>query len=78
MTSPYYVQIAPTARRQFNALPLKSRKVIFKMVEALAVNPRPPGAKKIDGMTGLYRHKIEQIRLVYKIDEMEILLLLVK
>lgn len=78
MTSPYHVQIAPAAHRQIMTLPPKSRKIILKLIESLAVNPRPPGARKIDGMTGLYSSRIEGNRLIYKIDDMEVLLLLVK
>lgn len=78
MTSPYHIQIAPAAHRQILALPPKTQKIIFRLVESLAVNPRPPVAKKIEGMTGLYSSHIERSRLIYKIDDQEILLLLVK
>ena len=78
MTSPYHVKIAPTAHKQILALPAKTQKMIFKLVESLAVNPRPHGAKKVDGMTGLYASHAEHVRLIYKIDDQEILLLIVK
>lgn len=78
MTSPYHVCIAPAAHRQIMALPGKSRKSIVKSLEALAINPRPPGAKKIEGMTGLYTDTAEEWRLIYKIEEHEVLVLLVK
>ena len=78
MTSPYHIRIAPAAHRQICALPSKTQKNIFRMVEGLAVNPRPEGAVKIEGMTGLYCDSVEHVRLIYKIDEQEILLLLVK
>jgi mRNA interferase RelE/StbE len=78
VTTPYHINISPTAARQIKALATKQQKIILKLIEALAVNPRPPGVKKIDGMTGLYREDIEQLRMIYKIEEHEILLLLVK
>ena len=78
MTTPYYIRIAPAAYRQIQLLPPKTQKIMIKMVEALAINPRPPGAQKVEGMTGLYCQAINQLRLIYKIDEQEILLLLVK
>lgn len=78
MTSPYTIKVAPAAQRQILALSTKTQKIIFKLVEALAINPRPPGAKKIDGMTGLYCDDIDHVRLIYKIEEQEVLLLLVK
>lgn len=78
MTSPYHIKIAPAAHRQIRGLSTKTQKIIFKLVQALAINPRPQGAKKIDGMTGLYCDQVDHIKLIYKIDEHEILLLLVK
>jgi mRNA interferase RelE/StbE len=77
-TTPYFLQIAPKAAAQIKALPIKHRKLVFKLIEALAINPRPPGTKKIEGMTGLYSESINHLRLIYKIEEQEILLLLVK
>lgn len=78
MTTPYDISIAPTAHRQIQALSPKLQKIMLAMLEALAINPRPPGVQKIDGMTGLYCQAVNPIRLIYKIEEQEILLLLVK
>lgn len=76
--NPYHIRIAPAAARQFRNLPVKEQKTIIIVIEALAVNPRPPGAKKIDGMTGLYCEDINSLRLIYKVEEQEVLVLLIK
>ena len=76
--TPYHIRIAPTAVRQIKALPQKYQKMIIRLAEALAINPRPPGAKKIEGMTGLYGEAINHLRIIYKIEDQEILLLLIK
>jgi len=78
MPTPYHIVIAPAARLQVNALPLKDQKTIIKLLDALSINPRPPGAKKIEGMNGLYREEMEQLRLIYKVEDQEVLVLLVK
>lgn len=78
MTTPYHIKIAPAAHQHIHALSPKQQKVIIKLIESLSVNPRPPGTRKIEGMTGLYTNDINQLRLIYKIEEQEILLLLVK
>lgn len=77
-TTPYEMEIAPAAARQVRALSAKERKLVISFIEALAINPRPPGSKKIEGMTGLYEEHIGHVRLIYKIDEQKVLLLLVK
>ncbi len=78
MTTPYHIKVAPAASRQFHALPIKSQKILFKLIETLAINPRPPGTQKIEGITGLYCQNVNQLRLIYKIEEQEVLLLLIK
>ena len=75
MTTPYHIKIAPAAERQISVLSSKYQKLIIKFVKALAINPRPPGVKKIEGMTGLYSEEVDHIRLIYKVEEQEILLL---
>ena len=78
MTTPYDILIAPKAAWQLQLLSAKQKKMVLKFIEALAINPRPPGSKKIEGMTGLYGEHIEHVRLIYKIEEQEVLILLVK
>lgn len=77
-TTPYSIKIAPAAQRHLRALNPKYRKTVIKLIEALAINPRPPGVRKIDGMTGLYSEDVNHLRLIYKVEEQEILVLLVK
>lgn len=77
-TTPYFITVAPAARRQLLALPTKQAKLIVKYIESLAINPRPPGVKKIEGMTGLCSQEIENTRIIYKVEEQEVLLLLIK
>lgn len=78
MTTPYFVQLAPAAVRQLLALTPKTQKIMLKFIEALAVNPRPPGARKIEGMMGLYCEILDHIRIIYKVEEQEVLILLIK
>ena len=78
MTMPYHIKIAPEALRQIKHLSIKHQKLVVKLIDALAVNPRPPGTHKIEGMTGLYSETVEHLRLIYKVEDQEVLLLLVK
>lgn len=78
MAAPYHIKISPIAVRQIKSLPEKQQKMVIKLIEALAINPRPPGTRKIEGMTGLYSEPVNSMRLIYKVEEQEVLLLLVK
>lgn len=78
MTTPYYIKISLIAEKHILELPIKQQKVILKLLETLAVNPRLPGVKKIEGMMGLYTIGVNHQRLIYKVEDQEILLLLIK
>jgi mRNA interferase RelE/StbE len=78
VTRPYHVRFANTATLQIKALTPKHQKIIIKLAEALAINPRPPGSKKIEGLIGLHSESVNQHRLVYKIEDQEVLILLIR
>lgn len=78
MATPYHVIIAPAANRQIRKLASKFQKPVIQLLEALAINPRPPGTEKIEGMTGLHCAQVNHVRLIYKVEDQEVLLLLVK
>ncbi len=59
-------------------MPSKQQQTVIKLIEALAINPRPPGVKRVEGMVGLYSEDVSHMRLIYKVEEQEILILLVK
>jgi len=76
--TPYTIRCAPKAVRQLHKLPVKQRRLIFRLAEALAINPRPPGAARIEGMMGLYTESINGLRLIYKIEDQDVVLLFVR
>jgi len=78
VTRPYHIKIAPAAVRHIRELLPKHQKVVLKSIAALAINPRPPGVSRIEGMTGLYLQPVNHTRLVYKVEDQEVLILLVK
>lgn len=75
---PYDIQIASRAADSIRNLPSKEQKHLLRVIEALGINPRPPGSEKVDGMVGLYKEPIGDWELIYKIEEHEILVLLLK
>lgn len=76
--TPYAIRLAPRIYRQLHELPSGQRRIALRLAEALAINPRPPGALRIDGMTGLYSEAFEELRLIYKIEEQEVVLLFIR
>lgn len=77
MATPYHIKVTPNAQKQIRALAPKMQKTIIQLAEALAINPRPGSAEKIEGMTGLYRQGLHPLSLLYKIEDQDVLLLAV-
>ncbi|MDX1900965.1 MAG: hypothetical protein SFW66_03045 [Gammaproteobacteria bacterium] len=77
---PYTIRFAPKIANQLRKLPIKQRRLVLRFAEALAINPRPPGASRIEGMTGLYLEALESLNLnlIYKIEEQTVLLLFMR
>jgi len=76
--TPYTVRLAPKITRQIRKLPQKERRLAFRLAEALAINPRPPGATRIEGMTGLYSETFEELHMIYKIEDQDVVLLFLR
>ena len=47
-------------------------------IRRLSVNPRPPGVRKLSGNLGDYRIRVGQYRVLYDINDAEILVYIVR
>ena len=74
----YRVTIKRSAVKEIEAIPQKKeRQRIIRRIGQLADNPRPPGSKKLSGHD---RYRIRQgvYRIVYAVDDIEIVVVVVK
>ena len=74
----YTVRFASTATRDFRRLPVQIQDRVRFAIRRLAVNPRPPGVRKISGNLGDYRIRVGQYRVLYDINDVEILVYIVR
>ena len=63
----YEVQILPKAARQIKALSIEVRQDISLTIQSLANEPRPIGVKKLSGEKDIYRVRIGNYRVLYRI-----------
>jgi mRNA interferase RelE/StbE len=63
----YEVTFARSARRELEGLvpPLANR--ILTRIQALAREPRPPGARKVQGRQNLWRIRVGDYRVIYSV-----------
>ena len=78
MTSVYRIDLSPAAQRQLKKLSSSVRHSIIKQLDSLKSNPRPDGVKKLAGIEKLYRLRIGDYRVVYTINDKQLVILVVK
>ncbi len=68
----YSIVFARAARKELEKLPSAIVKRIFGKIEALAVEPRPSGCKKLKGTHDLWRLRVGDYRVIYSIFDDEV------
>ncbi|MCL5103298.1 MAG: type II toxin-antitoxin system RelE/ParE family toxin [Armatimonadetes bacterium] len=65
----YRVEVSPGAARDLKKLPAQVLPGVIKAVKELAQDPRPSGAKKLEGIPDCYRVRRGVYRIVYTIED---------
>lgn len=65
----YAVVFARSARKELQNLDPQVARRIIKQIEALVSDPRPPGVVKLEGAADLWRIRVGQWRVVYRISD---------
>jgi mRNA interferase RelE/StbE len=63
------IRFKSSALRELETLPDSVAKRIFSKIEALGVNPRPAGCKKLVGGMNHWRVRVGEYRVVYVVDD---------
>jgi len=74
----YTILLAPPAERQLKALAPPVQKRLVRRLKTLRDNPRPQGVKKLAGEDDLYRIREGDYRIIYAIQDKELIILVVK
>lgn len=65
----YAVELSHRATKQFLALSAEVRGRLAPRIDALADDPRPANARKLEGVKDAYRLRVGDYRVVYEIRE---------
>jgi mRNA interferase RelE/StbE len=65
----YRLLFKPSAERTFLALPHEVRRRLDPRLLALQEIPRPAGIKPLAGVSGVYRLRVGDYRVLYEIDD---------
>ena len=74
----YRVEIAPRAAKQIRSLSRQAQERVTAALDRLQNDPRPPGCRRLTGSEDLYRIRIGDYRLIYAIEDDELIVLVVK
>ncbi len=74
----YEVELTPAAQRQWKSFDKPTQRRILERVTSLADNPRPNGVEKLKGEENLYRIRSGNYRIIYTIDDKNVLVLIVR
>ena len=69
------IELSPAAARQIRTLDAPARRRIQAVVELLAQEPRPAGAKKLVGGDGEWRVRTGDYRVIYEVRDGVLLVL---
>ena len=73
----FKVSVKQSVAKDLRRIPKKEVARILKHIEALAVEPRPPGAEKLSGQQK-YRLRQGVYRIIYEIKDEELVVVVVK
>ncbi|MTA05305.1 MAG: hypothetical protein F2525_00470 [Actinobacteria bacterium] len=77
VTEPYHVTWSRDAVKNLKGFDHATRERIFRATEILSNHPRPPARKKLTGFTDLFRVKVGDYRIVYRVRDAELLIVVV-
>lgn len=63
----FRIEFSHRAAKAYRGLPENVRRKIEPKIDALAENPRPHGARKIEGEETAYRVRVGDYRIVYEV-----------
>lgn len=74
----YVIQISSSAAKDFKKLERSIQRRVQNAIESLKSEPRPHGVKKLKGADNLWRVRIGDYRVVYSIEDEQVLVLVIR
>ena len=74
----YSVEFAPSTARDFRKLTREVQHRLARAIDELGANPRPRGAKKLQGEDDIWRIRAGDYRIIYEIQERRLVVMVVR
>ena len=76
--NPYRIEVLKSAQKSLSKLPKDIQARIVKKIDNLVIDPYPTDTKKLKDGNGLFRVRVGDYRIVYKVQNNELIILIVK
>jgi mRNA interferase RelE/StbE len=74
----YRIEVSATAEKQLRKLRKVDQIRVLRAVQALAIDPRPSGCRKLQGYEDVFRIRVGTYRVLYSIDGRRIIVTVLK
>jgi mRNA interferase RelE/StbE len=74
----YKIEVSATAERQIRKLSRDNQIRVLRVIQGLAGNPHPPGARKLRGYEDIYRIRVGTYRVLYSVETGRLLIIILK
>lgn len=78
MSENFAIIFSSQARQSLRKLPLNIQKKMREKISLLSFNPRPSGIKAIKGKKGLFRLRVGDYRVIYKIENQLLIITIIE
>jgi len=74
----YKIHISSSAEKALKKLPGKDLIKVIETIQKLAIDPKPPGCRKLSGEEDVFRVRQGNYRIIYEIEGKKLLILVLK
>ena len=74
----YNILYKKSVEKELRKLPKSTLTAIVSKIQKLAENPKPNGSVKLRGATNLYRIRFSDYRIIYRINDGELVIIVIK
>lgn len=74
----YRIEVTATAERQIRKLPRSDQVRVVRVIQTLAVDPRPAGCRKLSGHDDVFRVRVGRYRVLYSIEDRRLIIIVLK
>ena len=74
----FRIEVSATAEKQIRKLPREDQVRVLRAIQPLATEPIPPGSRKIRGYDDVFRIRVGNYRILYRVAGRRLLIIILK